>query len=184
MIGEDLRIIGGEFRDRSRDDAEEAYAESISDFRRRHGIKAARILTVMREEDGAWMMERLEPIIASRVVVEIGAGCGTLALMMARVAKHVFAIEADIGFTKQFLVKAHLKPTNLTWIFDTAQSMVPLLKADVSVVVTGSDEDALRVLAGQFAQTVVMPWQDWNKGKAVVPGREPWRPTVAETPLP
>lgn len=159
---------------------EDKHAQETKDYRKRHGIKAARILTVASEEDGKWMMERLAPVIAGKTVVEIGAGSGVLALMMARVAKHVFAIEADPQFTKLFLAHAaSMKPTNLTWVFDAAQSLAPWLKADVAVVVTGSDEDGLRLLASQFAPVVMMPWQDWNDGRAVVSPSFPFSSTPA-----
>ncbi|MND07762.1 hypothetical protein D3C83_299780 [compost metagenome] len=42
------------------------------------------------------------------------------------------------------------------------------LRVDVAIVVTGSDEVWLRQLAEKMAPTVIMPWQDYNGGKAMI----------------
>ena len=105
------------------------------------------------------------------MVVEIGAGVGVLALELAKYAAHVYAIEADPVWS--FAFARHLysvKPPNLTWIMDRAENLVNVISGSVVIVVTGSDEEALRELAGQFGPEVIMPWQDWNENKAVISG--------------
>lgn len=136
----------------------------------RMGILAKHFLTMVRPEDTGWIMEKIGPRIAGKRVVEIGAGIGLLANEMAKVARRVYAIEADPGWSLLFVKWLYVdKPLNLTWILDRAQNLVGELEADVAIVVTGSDEDNLRQLAGQFAPEVIMPWQDWRGGKARVP---------------
>ena len=143
------------------------------------------------------LMKRLIPIIRDKRVVEIGAGIGLLARAMAAYASHVYAFESapewNFAFAKWMsglggLTQLHddkafklnlaraLKeyPRNLTWIYGPVQHMLDILHVDVAVVVTGSDEDNLRALAAQFAPVVVMPWQDWNDGRA--PARVPSTP--------
>lgn len=146
-------------------------------YQRRMGVKAAHITTMLDRENTRWMMRKLRRRIRGKTVVEIGAGLGVFAIEMAKVAQRVFAIESDPEFTREFVVACYQsKPANLTWIFDTAESVLAsglglAMKADVAVVVTGSDEEALRSLAEQFVASpdaVVLPWQDWNGGKAMI----------------
>jgi hypothetical protein len=141
----------------------------------RHGIASKHWLTILRPEDATWIVGRLGDRLVGKTVVEIGAGMGVLAVEMARVAKRVFAIEADPKWGLAFVRYMYRdKPTNLTWILDRAQNVVDLIRTDLAVVVTGSDEVNLRELAGRFAPDVAMPWQDWNGGKAIVKGWGPW----------
>lgn len=135
----------------------------------RHGIKARHHLTMLSPADTDWIVSRVRSQIQGRVVVEIGAGVGVLACELAKYAKQVYAIEANLPWSWAFM--RHLygnKPANLTWLVGAAQSMVDVIRADVAIVVTGSDEVGLRELAGRFAPTVIMPWQDWNEGRAIV----------------
>jgi len=135
----------------------------------RHDIQAKHYLTMLHPSDTNWVIERVRERIKGKVVVEIGAGVGVLALELAKHAKHVYAIEADPAWTWAFMRDLYkTKPTNLTWIMDDASNMVDIIKGDVAIVSTGSDEDRLRELAGYFAPEVIMPWQDWRGGKAIV----------------
>lgn len=158
------------------DDGVEMYGQMAA-FNRREDIKTSHIATIVRPENTRWIVERLQAKherLDDMTVVEIGAGIGYLAVDLAHVAKRVFAIEADPLFSRAFGTKLYdEKPSNLTWIFGTATlemaTWVP--KADLVVIVTGSDEVRLRKLGEQFALMygdVVMPWQDWNGNKAVI----------------
>jgi hypothetical protein len=140
-----------------------------------HGVQSKHWLTILRPEDAVWIVERLGQRIIGKTVVEIGAGIGVLAIEMSKVAKRVFAIESDPKWGVVFARHMYRnKPTNLTWILDSAESVVDLIRGDIAVVVTGSDEVNLRALAARFASDVAMPWQDWNGGKAVVRGWRHW----------
>lgn len=134
----------------------------------RTGTRSKHYLTMLSRADTDWIVVHLRDRIRGKNIVEIGAGVGVLACELAKHARRVFAIEADPGWNWAFA--RHLyrhKPDNLTWIFDRAQALVGLLHVDVAIVVTGSDSDNLRTLAGQFAPDVVLPWQDWNGGKPI-----------------
>jgi SAM-dependent methyltransferase len=135
----------------------------------RMGVKSKHYLTMVTAADTEWIITRIKDRIAGRVVVEIGAGIGVLAIEMAKYAHRVYAIEVDPAWTWLFARRLYReKPENLTWIFDRAENLIPFAKCDVAIVVTGSDEERLRYIAGTYAPEVIMPWQDWNGGKAVV----------------
>lgn len=125
---------------------------------------------MIRPEDTAWILDKIRERIEGRTVVEIGAGIGVLAVEMAKVAKHVYAIEAYPAWGEIFA--RHLlkrKTANLTFIIDAAENLTELIKADVAVCVTGSDDVWLRSVCGWFAPEVIMPWQDYRGGRAIVP---------------
>ena len=135
----------------------------------RMGIHAKHYLTMVGTADARWILDKIADCIAGKTVVEIGAGVGVLAIALAGKAKHVYAIEADPCWS--FVFARYLyrgKPTNLTYILDRAENLVDVIKADVAIVVTGSDADNLRELAGKFAPEVILPWQDYRDGRAVV----------------
>jgi SAM-dependent methyltransferase len=145
-------------------------------YQKRVGVVAAHICTIVSVENTRWLMKKLTPRIEGKVVVEIGAGLGVLSIEMAKVAKHVFAIDSDPEFTRAFVVKLYQeRPANLTWIFDTAQGVIAsgladAMLADVAVIVTGSDERGLRLLAERFVRAssdIIMPWQDYNGNRAI-----------------
>lgn len=141
-------------------------AERIYDDR--YGIQSKHYLTMLSREDTDWIISRAREQIRGKVVVEIGAGVGVLACELAKHARKVFAIEADPGWNWAFLRHLYTaKPTNLTWIFDGAQNLVDVIRADVAIVVTGSDPDGLRELGSKFAPEVILPWQDWSDGKPI-----------------
>lgn len=135
----------------------------------RAGVHSKHYLTMIDPRDTDWIIGRVRDQVAGKVVVEIGAGAGVLALELARHARHVYAIEVDPAWSWVFARHLYAaKPGNLTWIFDRAENLVDILRTDVAIVVTCSDELGLWQLAGRFAPTVIMPWQDWNGGRAVV----------------
>jgi ribosomal protein L11 methylase PrmA len=145
-------------------------------YQERVGVKAAHICTIVTPENTTWMMAKMLPRIAGKVVVEIGAGLGILAVEMARHAARVFAIDSDPQFTASFANALYQKrPPTLTWIFDTAEGVLAsglaaAMKADIAVLVTGSDEVGLCKIAASFVASpsdVIMPWQDYNGGRAV-----------------
>jgi ribosomal RNA adenine dimethylase len=163
-------------------------------WRQRMGIAARHYLTVVRPEDADWILQKLAGRYEGKTVIEIGAGIGVLAARLAERARHVYAIEADPSWNLVYakyggraesdwdaassdlpeeLARVvprsyHTTAINLTWIFGRAQDMVGQLRGDLAICVTGSDEAALRELAGAFAPDVCMPWQDWRDGKATV----------------
>ena len=140
-------------------------------YDKRMGILSRHHLTVNQPIDTTWIVDRVKERIAGKTVVELGAGTGYLACALAEHAKHVFAIEVDVRWSWEFAERLYqTKPRNLTWIFDRAENLVDIIRADVAIVVTGSDEIWLRELARKFAPDVCMPWQDWNGGKAVISG--------------
>lgn len=165
--------------------------DDLRAFRQREGIATSRVATIVRPENCAWILERLEqrfPRLAEMTVVEIGAGVGHLAIAVADRAARVFAIEADPGFSQAFASQLYAtKPANLTWIFGTATpemaAWVP--KADLVLVVTGSDEVHLRELGGRFCRldgVIYLPWQEHNRGQAVVDPRPDFVPFDEEEP--
>lgn len=159
----------------------------------RAGVKAAHVATLVSPKNTVWMMERLRERILGKVVVEIGAGLGFLAIEMAKVAKRVFAVEADPYWTGEFSRTLYqTRPLNLMWIFDTAENVLEagvgrVMKADVAVVVTGSDKDGLRAVARRFVRKdrdVVMPWQDYNDGRAIIDYKADVPPNGLHRPWP
>lgn len=146
----------------------------------RAGLRSKRYLTMLAPHDAQWIVDRVRDRIAGKVVVELGAGIGVLAVALASHAKRVFAIEADPMWSwvfSRWLYRS--KPNNLTFIMDMAEHLTDVIKADVAIVVTGSDEERLRATAERFAPEVIMPWQDWNGGKARVPC---WHPFLSGDP--
>jgi hypothetical protein len=144
-------------------------ADDQTAYDERMGLKSKKYLTMMRPSDAKWILDKVRDRITGKTVVEIGAGIGVLAVALAAHASRVYAIEADPMWSfvfSRYLYQA--KPTNLTFILDRAENLVDVIKADVAICVTGSAEDQLRELCSRFAPEVIMPWQDWNGGKAVV----------------
>lgn len=156
---------------------ESGYQELREGFEKRSGIRTRHIATVAVPENATWMIQAMRHRLLGKVVVEIGAGLGVLAVEMAKLARRVIAIESDPQWTATFVEQLYLqKPRNLMWICDNAQHVLDsgigaALRADIAVVVTGSDEVRLRALAERFvcsSLNVIMPWQDWREGRAIV----------------
>lgn len=125
-------------------------------FSARHGIAAAPNLTVTDEEIANLIVERLEPRIAGKIVVEIGGGIGLLALHMAMVARRVYCIEANpmwsLAFAELLLKR---KPKNLSYLFGAADEFVGAIRGDVAIVCTHSGLSTMMSTAKQFAPVVV-----------------------------
>ncbi len=131
-------------------------SEAAMQYHDSHGVNSLLILTIDNYYTALMEIEKFWPRIKGKVVVEIGAGVGMLAIQMAKFAKQVYAIEADPAWSwvfTQFLYG--VKPPNLTYIFGAAQSMVGLIQADVAVVYTRSDIPGMLELAGEFASEVI-----------------------------
>ena len=125
-------------------------------FAERHGIVAAPNLTVLDDEIASLIIERLEPRIAGKTVVEIGGGIGLLSLHMAAVAKKVYCIEANPMWGLVFA--DHLfkrKPKNLSYILGAADEFVGVIRADVAIVCTHSGLASMMSTARQFAPVAV-----------------------------
>jgi protein-L-isoaspartate O-methyltransferase len=134
----------------------------------RMDLHSKKYLTIIRPSDALWIIDKVKERIAGKVVVEVGAGIGVLATALAGHASHVYAIEADPMWSWVFARYLYQnKPSNLTYILDAAENLVDVIEADVAICVTGSAEVLLRDLCGRFAPEVIMPWQDWNEGRAI-----------------
>ncbi len=135
------------------------HEQEIIDWAGRLGVESAGILTITRAAEAFKRSCELSEHIRGKVVVEIGAGVGLLALAMAKIAKHVYAIEADPAWSWVFVehLRRHM-PRNLTWIFGRAQE-IPL-RADVAVIFTRSDVSGMLAAGAEKAPKVLMPLQD------------------------
>jgi hypothetical protein len=129
---------------------------ALDAFAERHGIVAAPNLTVLDDEMASLIVERLEPRIAGKTVVEIGGGIGLLSLHMAMVAKRVYCIKANPlwSFTfAELLLKR--KPKNLSYLFGAADEFVGAISGDVAIVCTHSGLASMMSTARQFAPVAV-----------------------------
>jgi hypothetical protein len=122
----------------------------------RHETASLLILTLYEQQPAQEIATWLKPVIEDRVVAEIGAGCGLLAIEMAKLAKRVFAIESDPAWSWAFVEHLYeTKPSNLTWIFGAAESVSDWLRCDLAVFVTRSGHDSMRKVACEIGVTVV-----------------------------
>lgn len=132
-------------------------SEKVQSFVDRHDIASFGILTVLNEQDARECVMPFLDEIGGKTVVEIGAGVGYLALELARWAKRVYAIESDPAWTWTFTKHLYLrKPKNLTWIFGTAESVAPMIRADVAVIRTRSGVREMVAVAGKMAPRIVL----------------------------
>ncbi len=138
--------------------------EAMEDFHRKHMTPSMGVITVFEKERVIKMLKKLTPDIYDKVVIEIGAGVGLLALGMENIAREVYAIEVDPAWSWAFTkILYELKQPNLTFIFGKAETMIDKLHGDVAVIVTNSGIEEMRSLGYQFAPKVIMPTQDWKK---------------------
>lgn len=136
-------------------------AEDLIRYHRLHGTPSLLVLTQYSPEVAMKTAQYMKVDIENKVVIEIGAGVGFLAIELAKYAKQVYAIEVDPAWSWIFThsLYAH-KPANLTWIFGRAESVLPWLKGDVAIVFTNSGIKELKALAEQFAPKVLMPFRE------------------------
>jgi precorrin-6B methylase 2 len=129
---------------------------ALEAFSERHGITAAPTLTVIDDEIASLIVERLEPRILGKTVVEIGGGIGLLSLHMATVAKKVYCIEANpmwvFAFAELLLKR---KPKNLSYLFGAADEFVGDIKGDLAIVFSHSGLSSMMSTAKQFAPVAV-----------------------------
>jgi hypothetical protein len=125
-------------------------------FSERHNINSQAVLTVTDDETAGLIAANLEPRIAGKTVVEIGGGIGLLALHMGMVARRVYCIEANPMWSWTFAqVLLDRKPRNVSFLFGAADEFVGMIRADVAVYCTHSDVEGMRLVASQFAPTVI-----------------------------
>ncbi len=137
--------------------------EDVENFMQRHNIKSLGILTMYEPTRATKAVSMFGDSLRNKVVVEIGAGVGIAAIELAKVAKHVYAIEADPAwswlFTRYLYQK---KPTNLTWIFGNAEDMIGKIKADTTIIFTHSDTTNLQLLGLKFAPKSILAYHSWQ----------------------
>lgn len=132
--------------------------EDMGCYHARHKTRSLQILTQCNPFIAAETVKSLEVEIWDKIVVEIGAGVGFLAIEMAKHAKFVWAIEVEPMWSWVFARSLYkCKPTNLTWIFGDARSVIGKIRGDVAVVVTNSDIEGLQRVARCLADKVIMP---------------------------
>jgi len=130
--------------------------EAMEDFFERHGIASMAILTITSQRAAEIELAHFKERIAGKIVIEIGAGVGFLAMETARYAKQVFAIEVDPSWSWVFCEFLYaLKPENLTWIFGTAESVSDILRGDVAVVYSRSGLEQMRKLARKMCPRTI-----------------------------
>ncbi len=135
----------------------------VEDFMYRHNINSLGILTICEPERAIKAIKMFGDSLKDKIVVEIGAGVGIAALELAKVAKHVYAIEADPAWSWLFTRFLYAnKPTNLTWIFGNAEDMVGKINADTVIIFTHSDKDYLQQLGLSFAPKSILAYHSWQ----------------------
>jgi len=135
-------------------------AEDLMKYHERHGTPSLLILTQHSPQIARETVRLIntEHDLRGKVIIEIGAGVGFLAIELAKIARQVFAIEVDPAWSWIFTRSLYVhKPTNLTWIFGTAESVLPWLKGDVAIILTRSGKNKMRSLGEHFAPLVIMP---------------------------
>ena len=134
--------------------------EDLMAYHERHGTPSLQILTQHSPLIAAESARLLAPDITGKIVIEVGAGVGYLAIEMARYAKQIFAIEVDPAwswiFTKALYVH---KPQNLTWIFGSAETCADWLRGDVAIIFTNSGIKEMKRVASRMAPKVIMPYK-------------------------
>ena len=135
--------------------------KAAEEFHRRHMTSSLGTITVHDKDTILKIVNQIGGRIRGKVVVEIGAGVGFLAIGMAMIAKQVYAIESDPAWSWAFTkVLYEVKPPNLTFIFGKAETMAGILKADVAVVVTRSGHKEMQKIAKQLAPIVIDVYEE------------------------
>ncbi|MHC2462498.1 hypothetical protein [Bradyrhizobium embrapense] len=129
---------------------------ALDAFAERHGIRAAANLTVVDDEVASLIVQRLEPRIRGKTIIEIGGGIGLLSLHMASVAKRVYCIEANPLWTFTFAeLLLHRKPKNLSFLFGAADEFADAIRGDIAIVCTHSGLSSMMATARRFAPVAV-----------------------------
>lgn len=128
------------------------FSEAGAAYERRHGVRSAPTLTVTSDEIAAAIVDRLEPRIRGKIIVDVGGGTGVLGMHLASVARRVFVIEAQPLWAAAWIDLYHeKKPRNLSYLFGAAEEFVGVVKADVGLVVTHSGLANMMAIAGKLA---------------------------------
>lgn len=131
-------------------------ADLVTAYDERHGIESAAVLTIYDDETAALVASHLADRVRGKVVVEIGAGLGLLALHLSEYAAKVIAIEANPMWTSCWVAFLHSKkPKNVTWIFGAADEVAGMVRGDVALFCTHSDCDGMARTAELFAPEVI-----------------------------
>jgi hypothetical protein len=162
-------------------------SEASLEYSERHNINSAAVLTVIDDETASLIIERIADRIAGKTVVEIGGGIGLLSLHMGHIAKRVYCIEANPMWSWTFAqVLLKNKPKNVSFLFGSADEFIGAIKADVAVICTHSDIQRMKLVATQFAPTVIDFYSELIAenpaafDKTAVALRAPDRETIAE----
>lgn len=127
----------------------------VESYHERHETGSAIILTNYDDERASLIAEYLAPRLAGKIVVEIGAGIGILAMYVAQDARRVYAIEVDPAWSSVFVWQLYQhKPPNLTFIFGKAEESPPIA-ADVAFFCTHSGRESMYRAATRFAPEVI-----------------------------
>jgi predicted RNA methylase len=132
-------------------------SESVEDYHSRHEIASLAILTITSPYAATREVDRFASRIRGKTVVEVGAGVGFLSIEMARFAKRVYAIEADPAWAWVFTECLYQKkPTNLTYVFGTAESVADIFRGDVAVIFTRSGFEAMIKVAERMCPEIII----------------------------
>jgi hypothetical protein len=130
----------------------------------RHRVNSLCILTMTTRDKAIRAVDLYRNSFKDKIVIEIGAGVGLFALECAKIAKEVYAIEADPAWSWVFTKYLYqCKPANLIWVFGTAEFLVGKLTGDVCVIFSHSDVDGLAKLGHLFAPQVILGYQSWQQ---------------------
>jgi predicted RNA methylase len=133
-----------------------ASLKAYEDYAERHNIRSAPNLTLVEDETAELLCSHLAPRIAGKTIVEIGGGIAMLSLAMATVAKRIFCIEANPMWASTWTqIVLERKPRNMSYLFGGADEFVGSIRGDVAVVCTHSDVAGMKLIAQQFAPSVI-----------------------------
>lgn len=134
--------------------------EVSQDYAARHGIQSKAYPMIDTDAKAADVVRRIEQHITGKTVVELGGGCGLLALHMGGIAKRVYCIEANPLWAREFterLLKD--KPANVSYLFGAADEFTDTIKGGVAVFSTNSAIHPMRWIAMKFAPVVIDVWR-------------------------
>ena len=122
-----------------------------------HENKYMLVLTIYNEEIAKEEVESFRKHIEGKIVVEIGAGIGLLALEMAKYAKKVYAFELDPAWSWIFVRKyLYNKPSNLFFVFGDAEEFADKIKPDIVIVYTCSAIPYFLKIARKFSNKIIL----------------------------